>query len=362
MANRTKIGATIGPASANPGILESMIKAGMNFARLNFSHGSYDSHRDLIGAIRSAARAINQSVQIMQDLQGPKMRLGVLPAEGLVLKAGDNIQLDTSRAAYENDGVLPVTFPGLEKHLAVGERILIDDGHLAITITAITGSGIAAVVVDGGRVTSHKGLNFPDSTFVGIPALSDKDKQDIAFAIKEGVEIISLSFVKSAADIIELRKVIAEAQKQAGTTEKVYVVGKIERPEAVKNFKEIIEHVDAIMIARGDLGLEMPQEKLPITQKNIIRLSNAAGIPVMVATQLLDSMQHSRRPSRAEISDVANAVIDGADALLLTNETAVGEFPLETVETLRDIIIETEKSTYDDAISPVSADRKGLFV
>jgi pyruvate kinase len=342
-------------------MLEKMIAAGMNFARLNFSHGTHESHRELIRAIRSAVATSGKEVQILQDLQGTKMRLGILPEEGVELKSGEIVRLDTSLTEYDGAGSLPLAFPGLEKHLAVGERILIDDGRLEIKIILISGTVIEARIVDGGVVTSHKGLNFPDSTLSSIPALSEKDKEDIAFAVNEGIDSMSLSFVKSARDIIELRQAITDAQKKAEKNDKIFIVGKIERADAVKNLDEIIGHVDALMVARGDLGLEMPQQELPITQKNIVRAANQAGIPVMVATQLLDSMQRSRRPSRAEVSDVANAVIDGADALLLTNETATGEFPVEAVETLSQIIAETEKSSYDDAVHPASEHRESLF-
>ncbi len=354
MFTQTKIGATLGPASATPEILRSMVKAGVNFVRLNFSHGAYEDHARLIKMVRAVEAETGEPLPILQDLQGPKMRLGTLPKDGLVLTEDDTVVFDTSLVEVA-ESVWPITYPGLEKFLKVGERILIDDGHLEVLIKDIKGSVITTTVVQGGVATSHKGLNLPDSTLLSIPALSVKDKADVQFAIEQGIEIISLSFAKRPEDIIELKQVIAEHQAALGITpdRPVYVVGKIERPEAVQNLAEIIKLVDAVMVARGDLGLELPAAQLPIVQKQIIKAANAAGKPVIVATQMLDSMQHSRRPTRAEITDVSNAVIDQADALLLTNETAMGEYPALTVQTMHDIIAATEATPLDDAPLPV---------
>jgi pyruvate kinase len=285
----------------------------------------------------------------MQDLQGPKIRLGKLPDAGVVLTENTEVVFDTAITDYK-DAALPIAFPTLEKHVAVNDRILIDDGHMEVKIQAVQGTQLITVVIQGGSALSHKGLNFPDSTLGGIPALSEKDKNDVVFGVAQGVDSISLSFVKRPQDIVELRELVTTLENPLHKKD-ISLVAKIERPEAVSNLAEILQVADMVMVARGDLGLEMPQAELPITQKNIIRAARKAGKPVIVATQLLDSMQHDRRPTRAEVSDVANAVIDGADALLLTNETAVGEFPVEAISTMHDIILETEASTYDDAVT-----------
>ncbi len=351
MLKRTKIGATIGPACSDEVTIEKMVVAGMDFARLNFSHGTHEDHAKLIAAIRAVEQKTGKPIAIMQDLQGPKMRLGSLPEKGVLLQEGETVVFDTTATEY-HDQIVPITFPELGKHLIVGQHILIDDGRVEVVITVLDGARIEASVLQAGMLQSHKGLNFPDSILTAIPALSEKDILDVAFGVAMGVDCISLSFVKTAADIEQLRQVIIKAQNDQDLQPEVpiTIIGKIERPEAVNNLAEIIEVVDGIMVARGDLGLEMPGAMLAITQKNIVRTVRLAGKPVMIATQLLDSMQHSRRPTRAEYTDVANSVIDHADSLLLTNETAAGEFPVETVKTMADIIVATEQSSYDDAL------------
>ncbi len=359
MFKHTKIGATIGPACQDAAIMESMVKAGLNFARLNFSHGTYDNHATLIENIRAVEAKTGEPIAILQDLQGPKMRLGSLSEAGVPVKEGDTVVFDTSATEYKNN-IVPITFPGLEQSLKVGERMLVDDGHMEVKLTALLGSKITATVIEGGVMKTHKGLNFPDSKLLAIPALSQKDKDDVKFGVAQGVEIISLSFTKQPQDILDLRFLVQQYETELGLKpeQPVRIFAKIERHEAVDNLKEILDVADGIMVARGDLGLEMPEEELPLTQKKIIDAANAAGRPVIVATQMLDSMQHSRRPTRAEVTDVANAVIDHADALLLTNETATGEHPVLVVETMRDIIVATEKSEYDDVPPPTL--KKGL--
>ncbi len=353
MLRQTKIGATLGPASGKKDIITSLVTAGVNFFRLNFSHGSYEDHARLISLVREVEAETGEPLALMQDLQGPKMRLGTLPPEGVDLVADGQVVFDTMATELKN-GVIPITYPDLSRFLKSGERILIDDGRLEVAITKVDGSLIEARVVAGGVATSHKGLNLPDSTLVSIPALSDKDKADVCFALEQGIEIISLSFAKRPEDIQELRALIQRYQTELNLSPErpVQIVGKIERPEAVANVQAIIGLVDMVMVARGDLGLEMPEAQLPVIQKQIIAAANAAGKPVIVATQMLDSMQHNRRPTRAEITDVSNAVIDQADALLLTNETAVGEFPVLVVKTMQDIILATEATPLDDRPLP----------
>jgi pyruvate kinase len=348
---RTTIGATIGPASKDVKVITAMAKAGMNFARLNFSHGEYKDHAKLIKNIRAVEGTLKRPIGIFQDLQGPKMRLGVMPEKGIAIKNGARVVFNTHSKSYTNNEI-PITYPGLHKFLKVKQTMLIDDGRAEVLITAIRQSKIAATVIQGGLLTSHKGLNFPDSNFSSIPALSAKDIADVKFGVKHGVDIISLSFVKHAEDIVSLRKLVTQEEKKNKVKEPTFIVAKIERPEAIKNLKKIVAAADGIMIARGDLALEMPAEQMPILEKNILKLCNQVGKPVIVATQMLDSMQKSPRPTRAELTDVANAVMDHADALMLTNETAVGEFPVETVQTMHNIIVATEKSHYDDTPLP----------
>lgn len=352
MNKQTKIGATIGPACQDVAILIQMIKSGLNFARLNFSHGDYDSHSKLIENIRAAEERTDQPVAIMQDLQGPKIRVGLLPEVGVKLKVGQAIVLNTALQSYSTHE-LPLDYPELHNFLRVNERILIDDGHIELKITAIKNTRINCRVVEAGVVKSHKGLNLPDSE-LSFPVLTDKDKKDLRFGVAKGVDVVAMSFVKSAKDILDLRFLIEQYEKELDikNEQPIRLVAKIERHEAVDNLAEILEAVDGIMVARGDLGLEMPAAEVPLVQKKIIDAANKLAKPVIVATQMLDSMRESRRPSRAEVSDVANAVIDHADALLLTNETAVGKYPVLTVKTMANIIVATEKSTYDDTALP----------
>ncbi len=352
MVKYTKIGATIGPACEDATTLEKMVKAGLNFARLNFAHGTYESHAKLIQTIRDVEKKTGEPIAILQDLQGPRIRIGTMPDAGIEIKTGALVTFNTSVQIYAGSD-LPVDHPELHKYLKPGERILIDDGRLEIKITVVNGNKIIGEVVEGGIVKSHKGINLPDSS-LHIPALSEKDKNDLRFGIKMGVDMVGMSFVSSASDILDIKfliKKIAEEEKII-LEQPIFIVAKIERHEAVSNLKEILEVVDGIMVARGDLGLEMPGAELPLMQKKIIDAANAKAKPVIVATQLLDSMRESTRPTRAEVSDVANAVIDHADALLLTNETAAGKHPIIVVQTMADIIAATEKSHYDDKDLP----------
>lgn len=352
MMKFTKIGATIGPSSEDGVILEKMVKAGINFARLNFAHGSYEWHEKTIKKIRDAAQKNSEPVGILQDLQGPRIRVGALPEKGVSVSPGEKVILDTAISSYDG-GALPVDQPDLHKYLKAGERLLIDDGRIELKVTKVNGSQIEAVVREGGTVFSHKGLNLPDSRLL-IPALSEKDRNDLLFGVKNGVDMIGLSFVSSANDIIDARFLIERFAKEEKIElpHKILIIAKIERHEAVENIKEILQEADGIMVARGDLGLELPLEEVPLIQKRIIDQAKALAKPVIVATQLLDSMRESYRPTRAEVSDVANAVIDHADALLLTNETAAGKHPVGAVETMAKIIIATEKSAYDDTPAP----------
>lgn len=342
LSKRTKICATIGPACESIEIIVEMIKAGLNMARLNFSHGDYQSHAKAIRNIRQAEEITGESIAIMQDLQGPKIRIGSLPEAGIEIIAGQELVFDTALTEYKETRV-PIPFPELVRFVKPTQRILIDDGRIEAVIKKVDGSNIITEVVEGSLVLSHKGLNFPDS-YLEISALSEKDKQDLKFGLEQGVDFVALSFVSSAQDIIELRNLIKECKNDSS----VKIIAKIERQAALKNLKGIIEVADGVMVARGDLGLEIPEAEVPVVQKQIIEIAKAAAKPVIVATQMLDSMRESSRPTRAEVSDVANAVIDHADYVMLSNETAVGKHPVLVVQTMAEIIVATEKSKYDD--------------
>lgn len=354
MFKHTKIVATIGPSCDQPEILLAMIKAGMNVARLNFSHGTHESHTELVKRIRVAEQVSGEPVAIIQDLRGTKIRIGVLPASGVAVKPADMVIFNTAKMEYDGKEI-PIDFPGLEKYLKPEERMLIDDGKAEVLIKRIQDTRIFAEVVEGENLTSNKGLNFPDSTLSDIQAMSEKDKEDLKLGVSLGVDFVAISFVNKAQDILDIRFLIKqyEAELQAKNEMPILIIAKIERREAVESLESILEATDGIMVARGDLGLEVPAAEVPLVQKRIIDMCNVAAKPVIVATQMLDSMQKNRRPTRAEVSDVANAVIDHADALMLSNETASGAHPALVIETMADIIKTTEKSVYDDTNLPV---------
>jgi len=352
MIKHTKIVATLGPSCESVEILEDMVKSGLNVARLNFSHGTYENHALLIKNIRAVEEKTGEPIAIMQDIQGPRIRLGILPEKGVEIKAGDSVVINTKKSEYDSKE-LPLDYPGLEKFLKPGERILISDGKVELKINEIKGSEIYCQVIEGDILSSHKGLNLPDSQ-LPIPVLSDKDKEDLEFGVKMGVDIVALSFVRNAQDILDARFILKKFAKELkADIEPTFLVAKIERHEALTNIEEIIDEADGVMVARGDLAMEITMADLPLVQKRIIDLANHKVKPVIVATQMLDSMQKSSRPTRAEITDVANAVIDHADALMLSNETAVGNNPVLVVKTMSDIIMATEKSVYDDTRLPL---------
>ncbi|HTM68693.1 MAG TPA: pyruvate kinase [Candidatus Binatia bacterium] len=344
---RTKIVCTIGPASQDPEMLEKMVRAGMNVARLNFSHGTHEAHAKLIATVREVAKKTGEPVALLQDLQGPKIRVGDLPQEGVTLVKGEQAVFTTEAGA-----ALPkitVTYDKLHEDLRAGDHILLDDGLLEVVVTEVRGRDIITTVVNGGPLTSHKGFNLPTATLT-VPAITDKDKDDLRFGIQQGVDWVALSFVRSAKDIQELRGLIAQYEKELGLTPErpLRIIAKVEKHEAIRNMDEIVAAVDAIMVARGDLGIETPAENVPLVQKTLIEKCMAAAKPVIVATQMLDSMIRNPRPTRAEVSDVANAVIDHTDAVMLSGESATGKYPLEAVEAMASIIRETEASGRDD--------------
>lgn len=356
---RTKIVCTIGPASSSPEILEQLIHAGMNVARLNFSHGTHEDHAKLIQTIRRASEKLDMPVAILQDLQGPKIRVGTLPEEGIEIKKGEQIIL-TASADTAKDGKIPVSYPNLHKDVKIGQKLLFDDGKLSVTVKEVKGDEVICSVVDGGTLLSHKGLNLPE-TDTKISSITDKDKSDLAFGVAQGVDFIALSFVRSADDVVRLRELISEEHEKLETKPSIAIkiISKIEKPQAVEHFDEILEASDAIMVARGDLGIEIPAAKVPILQKEMIAKCLEAAKPVIVATQMLESMTSSPRATRAEVSDVENAVIDHTDAVMLSGETASGLHPLEAVQTMAAAVKEAEKSRYDDLAIPFQPDADG---
>jgi len=331
----TKIIATIGPSCASEKILENMILAGMDMARLNFSHGSHQEHGEVVKRIHKIEKKTGKNITIIADVQGPKIRLGSLPESGIVVKAGEEIVIDTgTREFYENRIPLPsLMFRDGTKE---GHGVFIDDGIIQLKIISKRGGIFKAVVLRGGTLLSKKGVNVPNLD-LNSSILSAKDKADIEFAVGAKVDYIALSFLRNAQDVIEARKFLGKT--------KVKIIAKIERQEALINLKEITDESDAVMVARGDLGIETPLWELPIRQKEIIEHVRKKAKPVIVATQMLDSMIRNPLPTRAEVSDVANAVFESADAVMLSGETAAGKYPVESVDMMRKIIESTEKPT-----------------
>lgn len=324
MMRRTKIIATIGPTSAAPKVLDALITAGMDVARLNFSHGTHGEHKTLIRRIRAAARRQGRTVAILQDLAGPKIRVGAVPEPGIRLEAGRSFTL-TARSVAQGGEEVSVTYPELAREVHKGDRIMLADGLMELVVEETDGTDITCTVITGGLLTSHKGINLPTGT-IRAPAFTAKDRVDLLFGLEAGVDYVALSFVKSAEEIREVRELIAERGKQT------LIIAKIERHEALVNIEEIVAAADGIMVARGDLGVEIPLEEVPLVQKRLIHMANTAGKPVITATQMLRSMVDSPRPTRAEVTDVVNAILDGADAIMLSEETASGRYPVEAVQ------------------------------
>jgi pyruvate kinase len=319
-----------------------MMKAGMDVARLNFSHGTHEGHAKLLRLVRRTAKKLNKPIAIIGDLQGPKIRLGVLPETGVSIPTGSSVVFSTSTSAYK-DGIIPVTYANLHKDVKAGHRLLIDDGLLEAEVTKVVGKNIHAKMINGGMVTSHKGMNFPDST-LKVSSLTQKDRDDVKFGVEQEVDWMALSFVTSAEDVKLLRQLIKAAAKPNQVLPRIIV--KIEKHEAIERFDEIMKATDAVMVARGDLGVEIPAEEVPIRQKEIIEKCREAGKPVVVATQMLDSMIRNPRPTRAEVSDVANAVFDHTDGVMLSGESASGKYPLAAVKMMAQIIKEAEGSVF----------------
>jgi pyruvate kinase len=327
--NKTKIVCTIGPASESQEVMEQMLLAGMNVARLNFSHGDFESHKRVIDTLRSASRATGRRVAIMADLSGPKMRIGKLKEEPVQLKAGDVFTLTTKEIVGDVTRA-SVSFSRLPKAVKPGDALYLNDGFIQLEVTQVEGDDVRCKVVVGGELRSRKGLNLPDID-LGITAFTDRDRECLRFAMEQGVDAVSQSFVESAKDIQAVR----EAAKELGRNP--FIIAKIERSRALERFDEILDSVDGIMIARGDLGVEVPIERIAVVQKDLMRRANRKGKPVITATQMLESMTTYRRPTRAEATDVANAILDGTDAVMLSGESAMGHYPVESVAMLAKI-------------------------
>ena len=337
--SRTKIVATLGPASAKPEVLYSMFNAGLDVCRLNFSHGSQADHQKVIDTIREINHKHKYNVGILADLQGPKIRIGMVKDGGINLVNGSKTII-TTQECIGNEERIYITYENFPKDVKAGEIILLDDGKLQMRVLETNYQDeVICEVVHGGILTSRKGVNLPN-TKVSIPSLTIEDRKNLDFVLESDVEWIGLSFVRNAADIVELKDIIKERGKTAR------VVAKIEKPEAIANIDEIIAVTDAVMVARGDLGVEMPMEEVPLLQKMIVNKCRAASKPVIIATQMLESMITTPRPTRAEVNDVANSVLDGADAVMLSGETSVGEFPLIVIETMQKIINNIEENNY----------------
>ncbi|WP_268035230.1 pyruvate kinase [Algoriphagus sp. PAP.12] len=334
--NKTKILATIGPASNNYETIKSLALAGANVFRLNFSHGSHDVHQANIEIIRKVNAEMNWNLGILQDLQGPKIRVGEVENNGVEIKPGDPITI-TNDPVVGTSSLVSTVYQNLPNDVVAGDRILIDDGNLEVVVNDTDGKNVNCTVIHGGILKSRKGINLPN-TKVSAPSLTEKDIEDLAFGLSQDVDWIALSFVRSAEDIIDLRERIQKAGKHCK------IVAKIEKPEALENIDAIIEATDAIMVARGDLGVEVPMEIVPLWQKRMVQKCKVACKPVIIATQMMESMISNPRPTRAETNDVGNAVLDGADAVMLSAETASGKYPVNAVKAMSSIISYLEQN------------------
>ncbi len=332
---RAKIVATLGPSTSTPESIQALVTAGMDVARLNLSHGTWDDHQAVYDAVRQASDASGRGVGILVDLQGPKIRLGRFASGPVLLEQGAEFIVTTEDVPGDVH-MVSTTYQGLPGDVRPGDRVLVDDGRVELEVTGVDGPRVITRVLEGGRVSDHKGFNLPGAA-MSVPALSEKDREDLRWALATGADMIALSFVRSAADIDEARVIM----EQEGV--RLPILAKVEKPQAVENLKEIVDTFDGVMVARGDLGVELPLEQVPLVQKRAIQMCREAGKPVIVATQMLDSMVTANRPTRAEASDVANAILDGADALMLSGETSVGQHPALVVETMSRIIEHVEK-------------------
>ena len=332
---RAKIVCTIGPSCSSENALRELMRTGMDVARLNFSHGTHEEHARIMERLRRAAGKQGRTICILQDLQGPKIRTGRLrDRRAVVLKTGSTLTI-TPRNVLGTASLVPTSFRGLAQEVGAGSRILLHDGQIELVVKAIHGEDIECEVVNGGMLGEHQGINLPGAA-LSVPSLTEKDRRDLEFGLKHEVDMIAISFVRTAADVRETKRLIGVR------ADDVPVIAKLEKPQAIEHLEEILEVADGVMVARGDLGVEMPPEQVPIIQKHIIRRAAEWRKPVITATQMLESMIDNPRPTRAEVSDVANAVFDGSDAVMLSAETASGKYPREAVEMMGRIVVEAE--------------------
>jgi pyruvate kinase len=353
LENKTKIIATIGPASSSAENLRSLIENGVNVCRLNFSHGNYEDHLDVINRVRAINQGLNLHTGLLADLQGPKIRVGEIEGGALSIAPDDEIIFTTEERLGNKDGIW-ISYPNFPKDVEVGEHILLDDGKIKLEVTRTNSSNeVIARVLHGDVLKSKKGVNLPN-TKISLPCLTQKDLKDLDFALEHNVAWVGLSFVREASDVLELKKIIEEKGKTAK------VISKIEKPEALENLDEIIAVSDGLMVARGDLGVEIPMQEVPLIQKEIVQKCRNAAKPVIIATQMMESMIENFAPTRAEVNDVANAVLDGADAVMLSGETSVGKFPLEVVKAMYKIILRIEDypGLYNTPIEPEVVEKR----
>ena len=354
MTRRGKIVCTLGPASSTEEQIRALVEVGMDVARLNFSHGDHADHEIAYKRVRAASDVTGRAVGILADLQGPKIRLGRFADGPTVWVAGETVRITVDEVEGTHDRV-STTYKELAKDAVAGDRLLVDDGNIGLTVSHIDGNDVVCIVTEGGKVSNNKGLSLPGMN-TSVPAMSDKDIDDLKFALRLGVDLIALSFVRSPADIELVHEVMDELGRR------VPVIAKLEKPEAVENLEAIVLAFDAIMVARGDLGVELPLEEVPLVQKRAIQMARENAKPVIVATQMLESMIENSRPTRAEASDVANAVLDGTDAVMLSGETSVGKYPLEAVKTMARIITAVEEnSTAAPPLTHVPRTKRGVI-
>ncbi|WP_224366535.1 pyruvate kinase [Hyalangium versicolor] len=346
--HKAKIICTLGPASDTSEVIEGLIRAGMNVARLNFSHGTQEDHRRRVNTIRKVSRKLGIPVAVLQDVQGPKIRLGNFEGGQLVVKTGQTVTV-TTRAVLGQGTIIPTPVRSLPKDVKRGDAILLDDGRVRLRVLRVSGRDVTAKVEVGGLLKDHKGLNLPGAA-ISVPTITEKDAADLAFGQELGVDYVALSFVRSAADIKEAREHVAKRNTP--------LIAKIEKPQAVENLEAIASVADGVMIARGDLGVEMPLEQLPGIQKRAVAEVNRMGGLVIVATEMLESMVGNPRPTRAEVSDVANAILDGADAVMLSGETAAGRYPIDAAATMARIVEETERGSASSLRPSLLLERK----
>ncbi|CAM5690267.1 pyruvate kinase [Streptomyces fumanus] len=344
---RARIVCTLGPATDSYDRIKALVEAGMDIARCNLSHGDHAEHEERYRRVRKASDETGRSVGLLADLQGPKIRLGTFTEGPVLLEPGDDFTLTVEEGAEGDRTGCGTTYAGLAADVTPGERVLVDDGKVCLEVTAVDGPRVRTRVVEGGMVSDHKGLNLP-GVAVSVPALAKKDEDDLRWALRTGFDVIALSFVRSGRDILDVHRVMDEEGRR------LPVIAKIEKPQAVEDIEDIVAAFDGIMIARGDLGVEMPLEQVPIVQKRAVKLAKRNAKPVIVATQMLDSMIDNARPTRAEASDVANAVLDGTDAVMLSGETSVGKHPVDTVRTMARIIEAAEEDLLAAGLPPLT--------